>query len=285
MKFKMSDSFPYNLPVLLGVWTGLSVLAFISALFITEMIISGPGAAQIIGLAFAVALGLIAAALGYAVGMIAAVLCRLYGNQKPVSVKAQLLVRRMLLGFVLLSAVLGCGTTIWQEFRQRPRILYTSGIINKTQQQDAAASGKRDAAFVLTIYKAEKDATVPVTWNGEKVFFTDTLNEVLILNHTNRELIKIDLTGYSYTSRICALPLRLQHGGREDLAVLVELGPASDRSMLLIYNAEAQLIYQELLRRTKRESSMHAIPGTTNTPDLLVVNVDTPVIYGCAANR
>jgi hypothetical protein len=285
INLKTPDSFPNNLPILLALYAGLSTLSFIFALFITEMIISGPGAAQIIGLAAAVVMGLAAAALAFAAGLAVSALCRIFWRQKPVSEKTQFQLRRTLISVVLLAAVAGCGTTIWQEFRQRPRTLYTSGIINKMQRLDVPEARRTESSFVLTIYKAEKDTTVPVSWNGKRVLFTDKKNDILLLNHTNREIIKIDMSSYSYVSRIRALTLRLQPGSREDLAVLAELGPASDRSMLLVYNPEYQLIYEELLRRTKRDSSLYSVPDPAGNNDLLVVDVDVPLIYACPAGQ
>jgi len=90
--------------------------------------------------------------------------------------------------------------------------------------------------------------------------------------------MQIDLSAFDYITRVYAVPVTINDSTKKDLAVLVNLRSTSRRSVLLIYNAENKLLYQELLYRVRIDNLMKTVKDKSGK-EYLWLNLDTPIIY------
>lgn len=140
---------------------------------------------------------------------------------------------------------------------------------------------EKDATFVLSIYGDDKNKVDPFLWNGKNIVFKVVSNNILkIFDPEGKELVVADLHKFDYIGRIHVLQIALGDSESKGLAVLVRLRATSRRSMLLIYDATAKLLYEELLNRTD-DNGMNLLVDESGK-EYLYVDVDSPVVYSIA---
>jgi len=117
-------------------------------------------------------------------------------------------------------------------------------------------------------------------WNNKIIHFKllRDANSLAALDAEGMKLMQIDLSAFDYITRVYAVPVTINDSTKKDLAVLVNLRSTSRRSVLLIYNAENKLLYQELLYRVRIDNLMKTVKDKSGK-EYLWLNLDTPIIY------
>ncbi|HAX61983.1 MAG TPA: hypothetical protein DCX95_05455 [Elusimicrobia bacterium] len=166
----------------------------------------------------------------------------------------------------------------YQEWVQRPHIIFDAGRIIKINPSAIKVIKKTsESKFVFTTYSDEKSEAEPFLWNGKKIRF-DVGNSIAMRGENGNNIITIDLTKYDYIGRIHVIQLVIDNSASKGLAVLVRLRATSRRSMLLIYDPAAKLLYQELLYRNKNGNMMNINTDATGK-EYLYLDIESPILY------
>jgi hypothetical protein len=168
------------------------------------------------------------------------------------------------------------------ESESAPHIIYSRGDIKKlpADTHDYAIGTK--APLTWTGGSSKVNITPHIEWNGEHVTveFNDD-EHIRIVKLPKTILADTDLSSFDYVRQLYTVPFKYESKDKLGLAVLANLRASSRRSMLLIYSSDGGLIYQETLyrKRGSGESPMQLISHPDTAKDVLIVNVDSPLVY------
>lgn len=278
---------PEHLPLLAGL-TGAALLAGFGVIQTAADISFGrPSSTTALGFVVAPIVGVIA---GVGIFALASVLLWLLRrlNVKPASAP----IPSWVLGLVVLSVIGALGTlfvrtrteVLAREAERRPRVILDSALLIPLAQAPATVDGRTDAAIQYDLTAPGEPAT-PITWNGRAISLDAMQEQVLVRNAgdaAGKAIAATDLSGFDYILNLRALPVCTQPDGRQLLAVLAMLRATSQRSMLLVYDADGALIFQEHLERRGMNSALAT--GKQGGAEIITVDVGTTArAWSCAA--
>jgi hypothetical protein len=276
------NTFPKNLKIIFSIFPSTMFFAFLISAFVTEAMIGRPSSTHALGYFAAVIWSGIIAIIGFIFGIISSMLLKLFCESKTIFKKNPHTLSIALIVLIILSVIAGCALSYWSEQQQRPHVIADTGILKKLKDLPVKTVEEIEAKYVFAKYNPEEEETQNILWNDKKVFFNITDDDsVQILNSERDTIASTDLSKYDYARTIYALPVALQQDNRMGLALLVGLRATSRRSMLLVYDYDGKLIYQELLNRGRCREDVLASLIDEQGSNYILVNVGSPTIYSC----
>ena len=258
------------MPLTVGLIFGLFVASYMLSALNAEFEIGRPSSTAAIGYIFVPIYAGIVALVGIGIGFIFKSALKGRGEKDKVSLPKYLLV---LTSILLLSWFFAANIGVNQvkEFEEfsKPKLLSNTGNFIKSQvSRDAAPSAQ---SYAKLVWDFEKEGIEPISWanrKGEVKVINSTLMKIIF---NDSESLSYDVSRYSYITEISALNYPGNSIKDNYLVILVKLRATSFRSVLLIYNQENKLVYEELIDRCGRKQYM----GTVDTIDGegLIVNL------------
>jgi len=276
----ISDKFPTNIPQILSPFIGAIFLSYYLTGLIFEMKFGRPSSTSAIGFVFIPIYAVFLLLIGYAVGLIIRFIVSRFTAERTLSKKAIYTIYVAFLAVILVSSIAGGVSFKIYEDRQKPHVIINSSAVSKLPDVQYLESNQTDAKFLLSIFEDDKIKNGTLTWNDKTIHFRlakDT-NSLVVLDEIGAQLLQIDLSELDYITRVYAVPVNIDASKKKGLAVLVNLRSTSRRSVLLIYNAEKKLLYQELLYRVCIDNLMKTVKDKSNQ-EYLWLNLDEPIIY------
>ncbi len=254
------NKYPFNIPYLLAGFVGSAFGIFALTALVAETVIGRPSSTHAIGFLYVPAYATLVALIFFCIGFAVRLVISKFVTPRSISRLSNRIINILFVCSLALSFFSGVVFIERQEEKQKPHVIYDSGRIIKISP--SAIKGKKDseAKFVFTIYSDEKNKVESFLWNGKKIHFNVIGDNTLkILDKGRHDLVTADLNKYDYIGRIYVQRLAIGDSASKGLSVLVRLRATSRRSMLLIYDSAAKLVYQELLKRDKGDSITHLL--------------------------
>jgi len=276
----ISNKFPFNIPSILAPFISAIFLSFYLTGLIFEIQFGRPSSTSAIGFIFIPIYAVFLLLAGFVVGIIVRSIVERYVSERLLTKKTIYIIYLSFLLSVAISSIAGGISFKVYENAQKPHVLLKTAVVEKNTSIKYIETDLIEAAFPLSIFDDDKNKLSTLVWNNKKVRFNlvKDANSLTLLDDTGIELVSIDLRKFDYITRVNAVPVAVDESDRKGLAVLVHLRSTSRRSMLFIYNANGDLLYQELLYRTGVDNVLKAIKDESGK-EYLWLNVDTPVIY------
>ncbi len=255
-------------PVLLAIISAFCVACYMFTVLQTQATIGRPSSTHGIGYFIAPIYSLVVGVIGYVVGLVLKYFLSMRGERNLIN-KARFLRNAAIICLVLGGGSAGVGfyAVVQHEKFNSPRVLNNSSSITKgkySEEDSPAVSYSPDIVweFGNTNYPE-------LEWNGVNLNFK-IHNRLTMEIFSDSDLkTSYDFSDYtSYLAELKVLPIPRY------LIVLVKLRATSERSMLLIYDKEYNLVYEELLERCGRNQYF----GATHDTETLLVNICKPFI-------
>ena len=267
-----TTSLAKRLPRVFAAVAGLSFLSYLMSGLVMEMAIGRPSSTAVVGFIFFPIMSLIVAGIGYIVGLVARPFLSRRGERDRVD--SSKLRRNSLLTiivFAILGGIAGAMQMVLVERHNAPRLISNSGAFEVTPYSKEAASAAKTRSTQIWHFTAVE--TLQTTWL-DRQFAAYVDGAVLELKADSTVLASYDFRSYSYITQVDTLPTRSSRGD-DFLAVLVTLRASSYRSMLLIYDDDFNLVYEQLLERCGGTGYMAA---TVDHEGVLVVDLCSPFV-------
>jgi hypothetical protein len=267
-----TTSLAKRLPRVFAAVAGLSFLSYLMSGLVMEMAIGRPSSTAVVGFIFFPIMSLIVAGIGYIVGLVARPFLSRRGERDRVD--SSKLRRNSLLTiivFAILGGIAGAMQMVLVERHNAPRLISNSGAFAVTPYSKEAASAAKTRSTQIWHFTAVE--TLQTTWL-DRQFAAYVDGAVLELKADSTVLASYDFRRYSYITQVDTLPIRSSRGD-DFLAVLVTLRATSYRSMLLIYDDDFNLVYEQLLERCGGTGYMAA---TVDHEGVLVVDLCSPFV-------
>ncbi len=263
-----------SMPLTVGVIMGAFVACYMLAALIAETRIGRPSSTAAIGFLFVPVYSGIVALVGVGIGFLVRAGLKNRGEKDNIPIKHFLLKSAIVLIITSgLAAAIGIKGVVDYETLNVPQLLSNSGELHRTElfREDTPSV----EAHAKLIWDFQNESIEAITWNGSEVIANVTQSTKLDLNVKGIGVLHYDVGRYSYLSEIAAMPFPDDSDTDNYFAVLAKLRPTSFRSMLLIYDANGKLVYEELLRRCGRKQYMGIVDGIDE--QYLIVDVCSPI--------
>lgn len=255
------------IPMVVALVLAIVVASYMLQLIVLELLIARPSSTIGVGFIFIPIYALIAAGIGCFLGYLLKNIALKYTIHNQINKVT--FIRSIII--VTLFGIILSGIFAWQQIQSyekynAPRILSNKAHFVKSQYQEEL---KLQNSIPSQLIWSHGDINSSlIQWNNHNLFCE-------ISNATNMKIISdkqvkavYDFKDYtSYISKIEIL-------SNEYLIVLVKLRATSFRSMLLIYDGNFELIYEELLERCNKSDYMYLI--SEQSEELLSVNSCQP---------
>ena len=247
-----------------------------TALF-AEIFIGRPSSTSVIGFGFIPIYTLILMGLCFGAGFLIRLVLGMFVSVRVLSDKASRALLLIFLGTLSISLISAWGFAAWEEYQQRPKVIFGSGRVKQVGHLSPDLE-KIEGKMVLSIYDEDQDEIQPLVWNGKEVKFAHAGNVLKIQRINGGELVPVDLKKYPYISRVFAIPFKIAGTGNDALGVVARLRPTSGRAMFLVYDPEGKLIYQEFIE-------CHGLKGFLSLGrdkegrECLYLRMDPPTMY------
>lgn len=265
-------------------WMPLAT-AFVAASFVASYMLAGLiGEAKLGRLSSTAAIGYLfvpvysfaVGLVGLGVGFLLRALLRNRGERdmiKPSSFILRLImVVVVVAGLAVWSAI---DSVITYEKANAAQIIKNPGQFTRTKlsSDEVPSIAKR----AINNWTYEQSNQPPFIWNDKKTTVRVTNNTYMTLSaDSHSRVINYDFRGRTYLTEIDVLPVQWKQKQPEYLAVLARLRATSHRSMLLVYDSNGGLLYEELLDRCgPKERQYMGIVNDLGGP-ALIVNVCEP---------
>ncbi|PKM99149.1 MAG: hypothetical protein CVU78_07785 [Elusimicrobia bacterium HGW-Elusimicrobia-2] len=274
------EQFPKNIPRIFSTFIAANFGVYWMTILIIDELIGRPSSTSILGFFFIPLWTFIFAGLCVWVGRLIRFIVGKFIHERTIEKESLRIINIIFALTVGVSFLAGLGRVIWHEHLQKPQIIYDAGVISKEALSDFRRKEYSPAKFVFTIYKKDKGKTEGFEWNGEKLNLDVSRPHINILRKDGSLMISADLSKYDYIGRIHAAAFGAINKKQKCLALLVYLRATSDRSMLLIYDFNGALIFQELLnRRCGWKTGGMQVGVDESKCEYLFLNVDSPAAY------
>jgi hypothetical protein len=276
----ISDKFPTNIPQILAPFISAIFLSYYLTGLILEMKFGRPSSTSAIGFVFIPVYAIFLLLLGYAAGLLVRSIVSRFTVERTISKKTIYSIYAAFLVAVLASSIAGGVSFKIYEDAQKPHVIINSAAVIKLPDGQYEDSNQVDAKFLLSIFDDDKIKNGTLPWNSRIIRFKlfKDANSLVVLDDAGAQLMQIDLNAFDYITRVYAVPVTTNDSMKKGLAVLVNLRSTSRRSVLLIYNADNKLLYQELLYRVRIDNLMKTVKDKSGK-EYLWLNLDTPQIY------
>lgn len=276
----ISDKFPTNIPQILASFVSAIFLSYYLTGLILEMKFGRPSSTSAVGFIFILIYAIFLLLIGYAAGLLIRFIVSRFTVERTMSKKSLYWIYAVFSLTIIVASIAGSVSFKTYEDAQKPHVIINAAAVAKIPDLQYQDSNQIDAKFLLSIFDDDKIENGALPWNNKIIRFKlsrDT-NSLAILDDAGKQLIQIDLSGFDYITRVYAVPVTVNDSNTKGLAVLVNLRSTSRRSVLLVYNAENNLLYQELLYRVCIDNLMKTVRDKSGK-EYLWLNLDTPIIY------
>ena len=277
---------PEHLPLLAGL-TGAALLAGVGVIqTAARMSFGRPSSTEAVGFVVAPIVGVIAGVGIFALSSVLLWLLRRLNIKPaaaPIPTWVPVVLSMAVLGTLGVLFVRARADVLAEETARRPHVIRESALFAPLPQAPAALDGRAEAAIQYDLTAPGEPAT-PITWNGRAISLDAMQEQVLIKpagDAAAKAIATTDLRGFDYILNLRALPVCTQPDGRQWLAVLAMLRATSQRSMLLVYDADGAVVFQEHLERRGMNSRLSS--GRANDADIVLVETDRARAWRCAA--
>lgn len=186
----------------------------------------------------------------------------------------------LIVTFVIASTVMAmliAGGTAYHRVKKynTPGIIYSAGQISKKLSPPKAfVASYRPVSF------EESEQSNRILWNEKQMTLIFSSDEIRVTDLNENIIIETSLHAYDYICEVSLLEVKLFSDEQHCLAVLAELRATSSHTMLLIYSANEQLLYQELFERDNDGIKMSiGKSNTSNLEELIIKNKNTYLCY------
>ncbi|PIU83876.1 MAG: hypothetical protein COS68_01685 [Elusimicrobia bacterium CG06_land_8_20_14_3_00_38_11] len=279
-----SDRYPTNIPYLVSGFIGVNLIVFGWTAFIAEIYIGRPSSTHCIGFIFLPVYTVLVLLICFVVGLVVRFVVGKFVPSRIITKRSNQIINISFVCSIIVAFLSGILLIKYQEWVQRPHIIFDAGRIIKINLSTIKIIKKTsESKFVFTTYVDEKSEAETFIWNGKKIHFA-VGNSIAIRDENENNIATADLRKYDYIGRIHVIQLAIDNSASKGLAVLVRLRATSHRSMLLIYDSDAKLVYQELLNRNKNENIMN-INTDVSGKEYIYVDIDKPIMYSTIENE
>lgn len=257
-------------PLLFASVFTLVMVFFMAGELVAERIFVTPSSTSALDIIF---MPVIVAVYGFKVVRAAAIglLCGLLVGGLLYVLKLRIISGRKLIYFGIapaIVAILIAGGTGYHRVKKynTPSIIYSAGQISK--------STVPPKAFVTSyrpISSEEGERGNRIFWNGEQMTLYFSSYEIRITDSNGDTIIETSLWDYDYIREVSYLEVGLFPNEQHCLAVLAHLRATSHFTMLLIYSANGELIYQEMLERGSSGIEMSIDKSDSSSLEGLIV--------------
>jgi hypothetical protein len=163
------------------------------------------------------------------------------------------------------------------ERRNLPRVIIGEGRMDKR-------SGRPENCGLMTPANVACDlgagqSSYSMLWNGRDVTVGCTRDGMITVSDAGSGIVaSADLRSFEYVARVHAAGMR-QDDGREAMALLAQLRATGRREMLLMFDADGRVTYQELIARTADQTGVPLSVCKMDERDSLVVDLGAPASY------
>lgn len=174
-------------------------------------------------------------------------------------------------------AILIAGGTGYHRVKKynTPGIIYSSGQISKnTVPSKAFITSNSPISF------EESERGNPLFWNDKQMKLSFSSDEIRVTDSNGNIIIETSLHAYDYICEVSFLEVKLFPNEQHCLVVLAELRATSFHTILLIYSAKGELIYQEMFERDRDSLKMSIDKlNALNLEKLIIKNKNTYLCY------
>jgi len=259
--------------------------AFVAASFVASYMLAGligeaklgrPSSTAAIGYLFVPVYSFIVGLVGLGVGFLLKALLRKRGERdliKPSSFIFRLMM--VVIAVIGLAAWSAIDNVVTYEKANAAQIIKNPGQFTRTQLTGGEVPSVTRRA--INNWTFEQPNQPPFIWNEKKTTVRVTNSTYMTVSaDSHNRTINYDFRGRTYLTEIDVLPLQWKQKQPEYLAVLARLRATSHRSMLLVYDSNGGLLYEELLDRCgPKERQYMGIVNDLDGP-ALIVNVCEP---------
>lgn len=267
-----SPRFPDDVPLLSGLLTALSLAGFIVMEALAEINAGRPSSTVGLGFVAGPIAGILAGAVVWGIAKpVALVIRRFWTGSLAVPAWLTLAVWLCTLAGIPANYYVSRAKVVAREYLRRPHVILDSTLIRPIAQPTTSLDARIEAPELVGGITNKIDAK-PIQWNGRGVKVNNSSGRVVITDESDLTVTSTELGDFDYIGQIRAIPVCRQTDGRDLLAVLVTLRPTSRRSMLMIFSADAQLVYQHHLERGHGPLQDKLYVGRSNGVETVVVD-------------
>jgi hypothetical protein len=174
------------------------------------------------------------------------------------------------------GAAAGARPVIRHERLHQPRVIAGADRVDRHTGAPDNCSPLQRAPVACDLLTGQTSSTLP--WNGRDVTLACTRDGLVTISDQSSGVIaSADLRPFEYVRQVQAAAAR-QRDGRDALVVLARLRATGRREMLVIFNADGQVTYQELIAASRHiEQPLSICRGDVD--DSPVVDTGSPVTY------
>jgi hypothetical protein len=276
----LPDKYPYNIPYVFASFVSAMFISYAFTDVILEMFFGRPSSTSSIAFFTIPIITAFIFLASFVVGLIVRFVMGRNETTRVMPAKTMRLIYIALFLAALSSSIAGGVSFKIYENAQSPHVIIDNPSVEKTTNIKYRETNQVEAKLLLTIFDDEKSKLSTLAWNDRPIRFrlARDINALALLDNTGKQLAYIDLSDFDYITRVYAVPFSVNSTSRKGLAVLVHLRSTSWQSILLLFNAEASLLYQELLERESMDNVMKTVRDESGN-ERLWLNASIPVIY------
>lgn len=220
----------------------LGVVFFAISSFITESVAGLPSSTGCLIFIFILPYAIGISCFGMVAGLLIGCILKMTFKIKQINTKKFMIVFVILASTILVvSTIIGYMVQMKYTKDNTPRIIIDKGVITKKPYDEIINSQ------IQNFPSSSNDKNKEVHWNNDNIRITFTEHSVNILDSSGNVYLTKSLEGYDYIREVKAMPIKFFNDQAEYLAIIAILRATSFHAILLIYDYEGVLIFQELL--------------------------------------
>lgn len=265
------------MPQALALVAGVGALAVAGAGVVADFTIGRPSSTAAFGIVLMFPIALFAAVIGFALGHYASYLMRKAHISASVPMKPYRIVMAFVLGIVtVVGATVGAKPVLRHERLHEPRVIAGADRMFRVDGAPDHCSPLQRAPVACDLLT--RQTSFAMAWNGRDVTVGCTRDGLITVSDQSNGLIaSLDLRPFEYVRQLQAAPAR-QADGREALVLLARLRATGRREMFAEFNADGQVIYQELIAASRHVEFPLSICRAAEA-DSAVIDAGSPVTF------
>ena len=265
------------MPQTLALVAGVGALAVAGAGVAADFMIGRPSSTAVFGIVLMFPIALFAAVIGFALGHYVSYLLRKANITATVPMKPFRIAVAFLLGVVTIAgAVIGAKPVLRHERLHEPRVMAGADRMSRTEGTDPPCAQPQRAAVACDLVTGQ--TSFAMSWNNRDVTLGCTRDGLITVSEQSSGVIaSLDLRPFEYVRQVQAATAR-QADGREALVLLARLRATGRREMFAEFNADGQVIYQELIAASRHVDLPLSICRAEDA-DTVIVDAGAPITY------
>ena len=266
----------------MGAMAGALISAgyYLSIMF-SQLFVGRPSSTWVIGFVWIPILVLKPAFIGLLIGITAWIILRPLYSVRLLSATEVRIIKWILILLIFASAAAGVIKISKESAQYAPRIVYTSGEIEKINKVPFESYEATDATLTWESSVKERQPGGSISWNGENIDI-HSVDEYIIISDPNQILkrMKVSLDEIRYISKVYAITAKFDRNTPEHLAVLAQVRAIRDCYILLILDSQKELSFQEILKRSNKTAiPLKRITNMADGQEVLIVDGEPLNIY------